>query len=92
MLNLMGEPSQGLGEDGILCPRTWESKAVLRLGFELGLKAKTTVVLRWGGPSSSQTGGSGQLAAGTESLLWNARYVRENSHNTVYPGPGCQAV
>ena len=47
--NVMGEPRQGLGEDSMLCPRTWESKAVLRLGFELGLKAKTTVLLWWGG-------------------------------------------
>lgn len=61
-INLMSVPRQGLGEDNILYPRTWELKAVLRLGFELGMKAQTTVVLRWGGPSKSQAGGSVQLA------------------------------
>lgn len=45
-INLMGEPRQGLGEGSKLCPRTWEWKAVLRLGFEKGLKTKITVVLR----------------------------------------------
>lgn len=61
-INLMGEPRQGLGEDLILGPRTREWKAIWRLGFELGLRAKTTVLLRWGGPSKSQAGGSVQLA------------------------------
>lgn len=51
-INLMGKPRQGLGEDSKLCPRTWELKAVLRLGFELDLKTKTTVVLRWEGLQS----------------------------------------
>lgn len=45
-INLMGEPRQGLGEDLILCPRTWEWKAISRLCFELGLRAKTTFLLR----------------------------------------------
>ena len=84
----MAEPRQGLGEDSILCPRTWESKAVLRLGFELFLEDH----------SPPQVGRAFKVtcrrlcAAGTESLLWNARHVRENSYNTVYPAPGCQVV